>query len=542
MQWSKIAIGALIVVVVGVGAVLAIRWFSPSTMSARPKLAEVPPLPPVSRSSRIVIPATIALSAIRDAMERAPRELSGKADIPLGPSSAEISWSATRGAFAVDGGPNGLTLSAALSGSLRASGQLGALRPPDGFTGPPGFRGPPGGFMTPPRDITGMLPGFLRPPGTSSDRGQDQSQTPGQSDQSSEQRVDLSGNVVLTARPTLLSEWRVQPNLVAQVSIAEASANLFGTRFSLSDQVRPLLERSISEQVASLQERLGNDPLIEQAARREWAKMCRSIALGAAPGAPNLWLEVRPTRAFAAQPGIDQSALALTFGVEAETRIVPSETKPECQFPARLELVNQMERGQVNLAVPVDMPFTEISRLLQAQLKGKTFPEDRSGGFTATIQSIEVAASGNRLLMSLGVKANETKSWFGFGGEAVIYVWGRPTLDRARQMLRIDDIAVDIESQAAFGLLGLAARTAAPYLEKTLAEHAVIDLVPLAANARRNIEAAIADFQRTADGVRVDATVNDLRLAGIEFDAKTLRVIAEADGTVRVTVTAFPTR
>ena len=33
------------------------------------------------------------------------------------------------------------------------------------------------------------------------------------------------------------------------------------------------------------------------------------------------------------------------------------------------------------------------------------------------------------------------------------------------------------------------------------------------------------------------AAVTGLRLAGVEFDAKTLRVIAEADGTVRVTVT-----
>src|SRR4029434_5673788 len=102
---------------------------------------------------------------------------------------------------------------------------------------------------------------------------------------------------------------------------------------------------------------------------------------------------------------------------------------------------------------------------------------------------------------SLRVKANETKSWFGFGGEAGIHVWGRPVLDRARQVLRIDDISVDIESQAAFGLLGLAAKTAVPYLEKTLAENAVIDLVPLAANARRNIEAAIAEFQRTTEGM-----------------------------------------
>lgn len=532
MQWGKIAIGALIVVIVGLGAVWAIRWFSPTAMDARPKLVEVPPLPPISRSSRIVIPAAITLTALREAMEQAPRDLSGKSEIPLGPSSVEFAWSLARGGFGVEGGPNGLTLWTQLRGSLRASAQGVGLRPPEGF-------GPPGGLFNPPRDIPGLPPGFLRPPGGQS-QTQPQTQTPSQNERTTEQSAEISGNVVLTARPTLLPEWRVQPNLVSQVTISEATANFFGTRFSLSNQVKPFLERSINEQVASLQQRVGNDPFIEQAARQEWAKMCRAIPLGAAPGAPNLWLEVRPTRAFAAQPRIDQSALTLAFGVEAETRIVPNETKPTCPFPAQVQLVAQMDRGQVNLAVPVDVPFTEISRLLNAQLKGKSFPEDRSGGFAATIQSIEVAASGNRLLMSLRVKANETKSWFGFGGEAVIHVWGRPALDRTRQVLRIDDISVDIQSQAAFGLLGLAAKTAVPYLEKTLAENAVIDLVPLAANARKNIEAAIADFQRSADGVRVDAAVDDLRLVGIEFDAKTLRVIAEADGTVRVEVTRFP--
>ena len=40
--------------------------------------------------------------------------------------------------------------------------------------------------------------------------------------------------------------------------------------------------------------------------------------------------------------------------------------------------------------------------------------------------------------------------------------------------------------------------------------------------------------------MQVDAAVTDLRLAGIEYDAKTLRVIAEADGTVKVAVSALP--
>jgi len=226
--------------------------------------------------------------------------------------------------------------------------------------------------------------------------------------------------------------------------------------------------------------------------------------------------------------------------VQADTRIVPNETKPDCPFPAQLELVPQMERGRVNIAVPIDIPFTEVNRLLEVQLKGKTFPEDKSSAFAATVQKVNVAASGDRLLMSLRVRANEKKSWFGLGAEATIHVWGRPVLDRDRQMLRLNDVTLDVESEAAFGLLGAAARAAVPYLEKSLAEQAVVDLVPLAANARKSIEAAIADFRKGGDGVRVDAAVTSLRLVGVEFDAKTLRVIAEADGTVRVAVSALP--
>jgi hypothetical protein len=113
-------------------------------------------------------------------------------------------------------------------------------------------------------------------------------------------------------------------------------------------------------------------------------------------------------------------------------------------------------------------------------------------------------------------------------------------LDRERQLLRLDEVLLDVQSQAAFGLLGAAARAAVPYLEKALAENAVIDLLPLTASARKSIEAAIADFRKSADGVRVEAAITNLRLVDIAFDAKTLRVIAEADGTARVAVTKLP--
>jgi len=353
-----------------------------------------------------------------------------------------------------------------------------------------------------------------------------------------DQRAEVSGNVTLTARPNLLPGWRLEPNLAVQVTIADASLTLMGMKLNLSNEMKPMVERTISERVAELQTQMRNDPAIEQAARREWAKMCRSIPLGSGPGGmTNLWLELRPTRALAAQPRIDGSAVTLTIGVQAETRIVPQETKPDCSFPAQLEIVPQMEQGRISIDVPIDIPFTDIKRLVEAQLKGKTFPDDKSGSFMATVKSVNLAASGNRLLISLGVTANETKSWFGLAADATIHVWGRPVLDRTRQVLRFDDIAVDVESEAAFGALGVAARAAKPYLEKTVADNATIDLRPIAENARKNIEAAIAEFRKSADGVTVDAAVVDLRLADIGFDSKTLRVITEADGTVRVAVT-----
>jgi hypothetical protein len=514
--WAKIAIGAVIGVAAIVAIAAAMSWLRPS--DRRPALAAVTPLAPVTRSSTIIAPIAIAQTAIRDLLEgQAPRELSGKPQLPSLPfvSDAEIGWSVARGPFTVAGRREGLAISTALTGSMRASGR---------------FAGSAGGLLGQSGDLQDLIGGLLGDKPAPRER-------PQQGGRPEEHRADFRGAVTLIARPSLLPSWRVEPNLTSQVTLSDASLSVMGVKLSVPDSVRPLLDSAINEQVSLLQAAVRNDPSLEAAARDEWSKMCRSISLGALdPQMPDLWLEVRPTRAFAANPRIDESYVTLTVGVQADTRIVPNQTKPDCPFPSQLDIVQQMEQGRLNIALPIDVPFTEINRLMQDKLKGKTFPEDKSSAFTATIQNVNVAASGDRLLVSVGVRANETRSWFGLGADATIHVWGRPILDSARQMLRLSDISLDVQSQAAFGALGAAARAALPYLEQTLSEKATIDLVPLAENARKNVAAALADFRKRTNSIRVDAELADLRLVGLEFDATTLRVIGEADGTVRAAV------
>ena len=480
----------------------------------KPALAEKPPLPPASRSSLIVAPVSIALPAIRQAMEQAaPRNLAGKPDTQLGKwmAKAEIGYTLDREPLTLIGRADGLTVATTLNGSLRVSGQAAAQL----------------------SNITGALAGLL-----GEQAGRTTKDTSGRV---LDQRADIKGNVAVTSRPAITTNWRIEPHLNAQVNISDANIQLAGLKLNGAKEVKPLVDRAVTEQMSLLQNRLRNDAFIENAARKEWAKICRSISLGAGePGRPDLFLEMRPTRAFAAQPIVDANSVTLTLGIQADTRIVAQETKPDCPFPSKLELVAPTDQGRLAIGLPIDVPFTEINRLLDTQMKGRTFPEDRNAPAQVTVQRAMASAMADRLLVSLLVKAVEKKSWFGLGTEATVHVSGKPVLDQSQQTLRLDDIRFTVESDAAFGLLGAAAKAVMPQLQAALERNAVIDLRPPLANARRSIDKSLADFRQQKDGVKADATITGLRLVSFEFDSKIVRVTAEADGIARVAVSKLP--
>jgi hypothetical protein len=512
MRLKTILIAVAVIAVSFFISLKAMDWLSPGGGDA-PKLVELPPLPAVPRTSTIIVPVAITLNAIRDAADRGtPRNFAGKAANPVEQilQNADIGWTAARGPIAATGAQDVLTLATPLTGTLNITGSLSSK-----VTGAVG-------------DVLGGLLG-----------GNAAKQIGSINIKNINASAEIKGNVAMTARPQLAANWRLEPNLTAQVNLNDTSLTVAGARVNVPAQMKPVIDKAVNDQLAAVQARLRNDPALETNARAQWAKLCRSILLQGAASLPPLWLEMRPTKAIAAQPRIDASAVTLTLGLEAETRITSAQTQPECPFPATL-VIQPPAPGRVAIGVPIDIPFTELSKLLEAQFAGKTFPEDGSGSVDVTVKRASIAASGDRLLISLLVNAKEKKSFLGFGGEANVHIWGRPALDSAQQILRLTDIELAVESEAAFGLLGTAARAAMPYLQKALADKAVVDLKPFASNAQKRIAAVISDFQKNEDGVRVAAEITTLQLAGIAFDSKTLRVIAEAGGAINVSVTALP--
>jgi hypothetical protein len=515
VRLKTILIATAVVAVSFVVSLKAMDWLSPRGTVAAPVLVELPPLPSAPHSSSIVAPVAIALSAIRNAADRgAPRTFSGKADNPVSQilQNADIGWTASRGPIAATGAQDVLSLATPLTGTLNVTGSLSSKA-----TGA----------------VSDALGGLL---GSNVVK-----QIGAVNIKTLNASAEIKGNVIITARPKLAAAWRIEPNLAAQVTLGDTNFSVAGVRVNVPTQVKPLIDKTVAEQIAAAGARIRNDPAFEQNARLQWAKACRSIPLqgtGAASSLPALWLELRPTRAMAAQPRVDAQAVTLTLGIEAETRITPVQTKPECPFPATIAIVPPTP-GRVSIGVPIDMPFTDINKIVEAQFAGRTFPEDGSGSVTVTVKHATVAASGERLLISLLVNAQEKESFFRLGGEANVHIWGTPVLDQAQQTLRLTNIELAVESEAAFGLLGAAARAVIPHLQRALAEKATIDLKPFATNAQKKIAAAIADFQKNEDGVRVATEITTLRLADIAFDSKTLRVIAQAEGTINVFVTTL---
>ena len=519
MRLVRVLGGIAVLVISFFGSLWVMDWLWPrggvAGAGPKPVLAQLPPLPPAARVSNFMAPVTITLASIRDAADRAaPRNFNGKANNPAPGiiQNADINWTAARGAISATGNNNAISLSTIVTGTVNAKGAIS-------------------------QEAGGAISGLV---------GQMFGQKTGEqigriAIRDLNANADIRANVAVQARPQLSANWRVDPNLAAQVSLADTNLNASGIKLNVNDQIRPLMDKLVEEQLVKVREQARNDPTLEQTARQKWAEMCRVIPLPpAAPGLPNLYLEVKPTRAVAAQPRIDVTNVNLMLGIEAQTLVTTSSTKPTCPFPANLQIVPPLDKGKLNVGVPIDLPFTEVNKIISAQLKGRTFPEDGSAPVAVTVKSATVTPSGQRLLISLLVNANEKKSWFGLGADATVHVWGRPVLDQAQQTLKLADIELAVESEAAFGLLGVAARQAMPLMQTSLAERAAIDLKPFAAEAREKISAAMAEFRKNDQGVKVDANITAVRLAEIAYDSKTLRIVAEADGSINVAVTQLP--
>src|SRR5260370_32022043 len=109
---KTILLGIAVLAVSFLISLKAMDWLAPRGSVPAPVLVELPPLSPVSKRSFVLAPVAIALTAIRDAADRAaPRNFAGKADNPVSQilQNADIGWTAAPGPNPAPAGPGRLS-------------------------------------------------------------------------------------------------------------------------------------------------------------------------------------------------------------------------------------------------------------------------------------------------------------------------------------------------------------------------------------------------------------------------------------------------
>src|SRR5260370_1588393 len=190
MHLKAILIGVAIVAASFLISLKAMDWVAPRGTVGGPVWVELPPLPPAPRSSIVMVPVAVALSAIRDAADRGARKtFNGKAENPISQilQNADIGWTAQRGPIAATGAQDVLSLATPLTGTLNVTGSLSAKA-----TGAVG-------------DALGSLLG-----------GNVAKQIGSGNIKNINASAEIKGNVTITSRPKLAANSRLQPNLPAQ--------------------------------------------------------------------------------------------------------------------------------------------------------------------------------------------------------------------------------------------------------------------------------------------------------------------------------------
>jgi hypothetical protein len=291
-----------------------------------------------------------------------------------------------------------------------------------------------------------------------------------------EQTVEIEGRVHGTAAPAITAAWQPDPQPSARIEVDRADLKVLSlfpvsVRSFLEGQLNPVLDRELQRAVG----RLLADLALRHKAEAAWRSLhvARRVAAG-----ETLWIRFQPMAISLAPVTAKEGVLHTGFGITGLVSLALGSplTPPPVALLPPLGRDGGREGGRAGgfeVEVPVAAPPAELSRWVDAALRGMRFRAGRDRDFT--IRSASLGAEADRLVLTLDFETG--------GRDGRLILRGRPALDPGTSVLRLADLDYDLDSGSLF--LKLANRLHRAELLARLQKAAHLDLAPLLARADR---------------------------------------------------------
>lgn len=312
--------------------------------------------------STILLPIHLPVQSISDQLNSiAPKKLSGSKGNPVDFLSRDsLTWSVSRGPINVSARNNALQLNTRLSARVTIRGKI------KGFIG---------------RHLPTVQETLDRI------------------------RADVDASIA----PRLTENWRIQPNLRANVHLRQASGKIAGIRYSVRRHLQGPLNDAVNKEIRHLNAKISENKKLKSEVEKLWREFHRTILLHEEPP---IWLSVIPRRLSASTFQINDQRVSVSIGIAADTSLATG-TRPElplADFP-RLTLVGHQPEGHFALALPAFLKWKDVDRQILRNISQKPPVIDESSArLTLTGLSLSGTEEG-RMVATGEFSVNPTDMW-----------------------------------------------------------------------------------------------------------------------------------
>ncbi|MFK7603878.1 DUF4403 family protein [Deinococcus sp. SM5_A1] len=182
-----------------------------------------------------------------------------------------------------------------------------------------------------------------------------------------------------------------------------------------------------------------------------------------------------------------------------------------------------------SLTLPLRLLYSELSRLGTAWAAEQVFALPLPTAPTLRVMNIHLSAAGPRLNAAVSVQSSGL-----LGLKATFDLSGTPVLERAGQVLTLEDVALNTRKD---GLSGrLLSMLADARVTAYLTGLARVELGPRLDEMRAEVQSRLP--LSPVDGIEVTGTVTQLSVTGLEVTPDALLLTVRAGGDLRVTLKA----
>ena len=339
-------------------------------------------------------------------------------------------------------------------------------------------------------------------------------------------RVQVGLTVSGQAQPRLRSNWHLEPNYTVRVRLRQPRIPEIPIPFGRNIDIADWIEDKVEDEVEDYQEeaQVALTEALSTAAKRAWRSLCQAIPVYSDP---NLWLQVEPKSVRTTQLGVDNDNVVLQISVNAQTLVSGNRSDPVCTFPKQLTVADVPRPDIVDLSLPAQANYDDVTSMLAAEVVGTTF----GSRWSVQIDSVGLGPHGDALLLTIGarvgVRDDRRRQWRG-----TLYVSAKPQLHEDAQTITLADLELDVESQNV--LVEALGELSEDWLKDAFGERSVVAVEKLLQRVRERVNGSL---NRIAAGdVELVARVDSLRLIGVAVGPDHLRVVVSVKGSATATV------